>query len=83
MACNLTGIFEYSGEDENLKSRFKGYFILVHVEFYKVALISLGARNRVVDPVEVVDSDNITDEEFNRICGGEAFKKVDREVLIR
>ena len=49
-------------------------YILARVEDNVVALISLNNGNRYTKPVTLIDSNEITDDEFSQLCDGNEYK---------
>lgn len=54
-------------------------YILAQVGKRKVNLISLDGNRYSDPPVKVIDLDNITQEEFNKISHGDKFSQVNKE----
>jgi len=48
-------------------------YILAHIGCNQVILISLSDGNRFSDHVSVIDSSNISEDEFNEICNYELY----------
>ena len=59
---------------------FEGHlYLLCHIDFNKVALISLSTANRWVSSINVGDPKDISSKEFVEICNGWSMVKCSEE----
>ena len=59
------------------------YYILAQVDFNKVNLISLDDGNRYVKPMSVIDTPDVTKDEFEKLIKGGKFNKVNNKYNVR
>lgn len=60
-----------------MTENYETKFILAQITFKTVALISIKNGNRWVDPVEVVNPDNISEEEWDQITNYVVFVHIE------